>query len=143
MIPVRVVRGSIALFAMAVLVTPFCGLMFGCGCDWPWKSLAENCNYFTRQFQAYCPWYDNMPAGIISVGLSMAAGLTLPFTENNGVIRLLHQMALIRDQDRLPDSIEIAIRILLGIGCFLFTAAITGWITAIATGYPKFFGIPL
>jgi len=143
MTPSRIIAASIALFTMSILVTPFCGLLFDCGCDWPWNGLADNCNYFTRHSHPYCPWCNNLLAGIVSVLLSIAAGLIIPIKEKIGFIPILREAQAMREQSLRVDFMEIAIRTLLGIGFFLIVGALTGWITAIAMGYPKVFGLTL
>ncbi|MEN8198090.1 MAG: hypothetical protein ABFS30_16530, partial [Pseudomonadota bacterium] len=42
--------GGIATGAIAaILVTPYCGLLFGCGCTWPWSGLVAQCSFFQIQ----------------------------------------------------------------------------------------------
>ena len=39
----------------AVFVTPWCGVLFGCGCTWLWAGLARFCNIH-RAAGPHCPW---------------------------------------------------------------------------------------
>lgn len=36
---------AVVVFAL-IGVTPLCGFMFDCGCDWPWSGLYHHCNFF-------------------------------------------------------------------------------------------------
>lgn len=59
--------GTVVIGIIAVLaITPLCGLMFNCGCDWPWHKLHLNCNYFLLEAKRKCPWCGNAIAGGIS-----------------------------------------------------------------------------
>ena len=37
-----------------IAITPLCGLMFDCGCDWPWFGLHHHCNIFEEQAKLKC-----------------------------------------------------------------------------------------
>lgn len=39
-----------------IVVTPVCGALFACGCDWPWSGLASRCNAFLETATEHCPW---------------------------------------------------------------------------------------
>jgi len=57
---------AVVVFAL-IAVTPFCGLMFDCGCDWPWSGLYHHCNFFDALAKLKCPWCNNVAAGALSM----------------------------------------------------------------------------
>jgi hypothetical protein len=116
---------AIATLAVAaLLVTPFCGLLFGCDCTWPWSGLADHCSFFQPQARIVCPWCEHSFVGIASFLLSAASAALLAATMGLG--RSLSQRS------------AIIVRILIGTTVFLLVALIAGWITAAASGYPGF-----
>jgi hypothetical protein len=66
----------VAVFAL-IAITPLCGFMFDCGCDWPWNGLHHHCNVFDADAKLKCPWCDSKVAGSLSMlavfGVSAAA----------------------------------------------------------------------
>jgi hypothetical protein len=54
----------VAVFAL-IAITPLCGLMFDCGCDWPWNGLHHHCNVFDAHAKLKCPWCDSKVAGTL------------------------------------------------------------------------------
>jgi hypothetical protein len=38
------ISGVITVVLALAVVTPLCGLLFDCGCPWPWAGLAAYCN---------------------------------------------------------------------------------------------------
>lgn len=114
---------AIATVAIAaILVTPYCGLMFGCGCTWPWSGLVAQCNFFQPQAQIVCPWCEHTLAGFASVVLAGVSAVLI-------ATKMRFNMVLTHRQG-------IVVRILIGTATFLLVAMITGWMTAVATGYP-------
>ena len=43
------------LASLGLLLIPFCGMAFGCGCTWIWDGAAAHCNVF-RPGHPDCPW---------------------------------------------------------------------------------------
>lgn len=62
-----------ALFALIVIV-PFCGLAFNCGCDWPWRGGSSHCNYFAAESLDKCPWCVHTLIGMVAVAGSAGVG---------------------------------------------------------------------
>ncbi len=62
-----------ALFALIVIV-PFCGWTFDCGCDWPWRGGSAHCNYFAADSHDKCPWCVHTFLGMVAVAGSAAVG---------------------------------------------------------------------
>jgi len=61
---------------IALLVTPVCGWLFRCGCDWPWRGLATHCNYFDATATVRCPWCEHPLASALAIVTSTAVGMT-------------------------------------------------------------------
>ena len=57
---------AVVVFAL-VAITPLCGFMFDCGCDWPWAGLYHHCNFFDALSKLKCPWCNNVAAGALSM----------------------------------------------------------------------------
>ena len=57
---------AVVVFAL-IAVTPLCGFMFDCGCDWPWSGLYHHCNFFDALAKLKCPWCNNVAAGALSM----------------------------------------------------------------------------
>lgn len=62
------------VFLTLLLVTPVCGVLFGCGCDWPWNHLFFDCDSL-RGIRPACPWCEMPVLGIASVGLPILGGI--------------------------------------------------------------------
>ena len=45
---------AVVVFAL-IAITPLCGLMFDCGCDWPWSGPYHHCNFFDALAKLKCP----------------------------------------------------------------------------------------
>jgi hypothetical protein len=56
----------VVIFAL-IAITPLCGAMFDCGCDWPWHGLHRHCNVFDAHADLKCPWCDSKVAGTLSM----------------------------------------------------------------------------
>lgn len=114
-----------ALMTLALallLITPLCGLLFQCGCDWPWAGLDEKCNFHQMHVKQRCPWCVSLSTGIISTGLATLFGVSAAILFNE-------------PQLNLTKPWEIGIRILFGIVVFILIAAIAALISGIGQGY--------
>lgn len=58
-----------------IVVTPLCGAVFGCGCDWPWSGLASRCNAFIASSMEHCPWCVHPLLGFGLPAVATLAGL--------------------------------------------------------------------
>lgn len=57
-----------------IILTPFCGYAFACGCTWPGFGLYEHCNIFQPDISPKCPWCQHQTLGLIaSAGAPLAA----------------------------------------------------------------------
>jgi len=69
---------TVAVFTgilVLILITPFCGFLFDCGCTWPWSGLDSKCNFYKQNTIHKCPWCASWITGWLSVGVSIASGM--------------------------------------------------------------------
>ena len=105
---------AILLVGVVLVAAPYCGMLFRCGCSWPWAGLVEHCNFFDPQSLLRCPWCEHPVAAILSIATAVAAGL----------------WSAQRPTRAFP------VRVLHAIAAFFLTAAVAGCLTAAVTGYP-------
>ena len=112
----------ITLIITLIIVTPFCGFLFQCGCDWPWSGLDARCNYYykTNAVQQ-CPWCASMITGIFSTVLAIIASIwtataSLPLTYQQPVN-------------------EVTIRTIFSLMVFLLVAILTAGFAALWQDY--------
>ncbi|BCG65281.1 MAG: hypothetical protein methR_P3107 [Methyloprofundus sp.] len=73
----NLIAGAITFVIALVAITPLCGFLFQCGCDWPWLGLDAHCNYYKPQAEHKCPWCASMFVGILSTGLAVVSGVVV------------------------------------------------------------------
>jgi hypothetical protein len=128
-------RRNPALAALAVVgvfgliaITPFCGVMFDCGCDWPWRGLHLHCNVFDAAAKLKCPWCDSKVAGSLSMltvfGLSSAAAYGV---SAGGAVPML---------GKARATARFGAGVAAGILAFHLVSLATATLAALATGYP-------
>ena len=71
----KTISGSATLITTLIIVTPLCGLLFQCGCDWPWSGLDTRCNFYKPATEHPCPWCASMLTGILSTGSAIIGGV--------------------------------------------------------------------
>lgn len=113
----------IVLIVELISITPLCGYLFQCGCDWPWLGLDEKCNYHQSQVKYQCPWCASMTMGVISTALAILTG-----TYASSV-----SLAVFSTQNRVK---EVFIRMMFGLTAFVLTAIIMANVAAAWQGYP-------
>jgi hypothetical protein len=112
----------ITLLFSLIIVTPFCGFLFQCGCNWPWLGLDAGCNFYQPNSVHRCPWCASMIAGIFSTSLAIITSIwatTTPLTTT-------YQQPII----------EITIRTISGVMVFVIIAILTAGFSALWQGYP-------
>lgn len=107
------------LIITAIILTPLCGFLFQCGCDWPWSGLDSHCNFYKPDAQYQCPWCASMITGILSTGLAMSAGIW-------GATTSLHSLSFS----------EVSIRTVFGIMAFILVAILSAAVAAFLQAYP-------
>jgi len=113
----------VVLIIELISITPLCGVLFQCGCDWPWLGLDANCNFHQSNIKQQCPWCVSMVTGVLSTSLAIVAGL---FSSRLSIIRLSNQQG----------NKEILTRVLVGISAFFLMAIITATLAALWQGHP-------
>lgn len=111
----------ITLIITLIIVTPLCGFLFQCGCDWPWSGLDAGCNYHKPNAVQQCPWCASMITGLFSTGLAIIASIwtataSLPITYQQPVN-------------------EVTVRTIFGIMTFVLVAILTAGFAALWQGY--------
>jgi len=105
-----------------VVITPLCGLLFQCRCDWPWLSFYFDCNYFHAEMTHKCPWCNSNLAGF---GSFVAAFVFATV----GVL-------FIKTRTFTANAAALAARVTFGLIIFILTAALTGATVAYSQDYP-------
>jgi len=113
----------IVLIIELITITPLCGYLFQCGCDWPWLGLDEKCNYHQSHIKQQCPWCASMLMGILSTALAIMMG----------VYASSISMELFSNQHKVK---ELVIRNLIGLSAFILTATIMAIVAASWQNYP-------
>ena len=119
----KTISGTATLITTLIVVTPLCGLLFQCGCDWPWSGLDARCNFYKPGAHHKCPWCASLITGIFSTGIAIISGV-------------LSAMA-----SSLPVAIswpvnEAAARTLMGLTVFVLVAILTASLAALWQNYP-------
>lgn len=100
------------LIVAGLLAAPYCGLLFGCGCSWPWEGLADHCNFFDPASPLRCPWCEYPLTAILSLAAGVVAGLWCGRRRT------------------------VLVRALGATMAFFLSTGFAAWLTAIVTGYP-------
>ena len=124
---VRYQAAGLVLLASLVLMTPLCGLMFDCGCTWPWMGLDSHCNIHDQAAMHQCPWCVSLLAGMVSLGLAVIVGLLLAV-----------KLPKSEYDSRLSLSFFAVKRVMLGLFGFFVVALLTGYLVGSWQGYPYF-----
>ncbi|NOQ15189.1 MAG: hypothetical protein GQ583_12035 [Methyloprofundus sp.] len=111
------------LIITVIIITPLCGFLFQCGCDWPWSGLDRNCNFYQAHAQYHCPWCASMISGILSTGLAIIAGIFAATTPQHS-LSYAHAVG------------EVSIRIIFGITVFILVAILCAGVAALLQAYP-------
>lgn len=73
------------LIIALITITPLCGFLFQCGCDWPWFGLDEKCNIYQTNSRNQCPWCVSMPMGIFSTLVAIISGVIISIASFGGI----------------------------------------------------------
>jgi hypothetical protein len=119
----QTISGTLTLVTTVILVTPLCGLLFQCGCDWPWSGLDSDCNYYKSSEVHQCPWCASKITGLVSTGLAIGSGVLTAMVASNSI-------ALFRF------GTEVAISVLLGLLVFHTVASLAAIFAVLWQNYP-------
>jgi len=117
----RKISGTATLIAALILLTPMCGFLFQCDCDWPWSGLDAHCNFYKPHAEHKCPWCVSMVTGVLATGLATLLGVLIaimPLWNMNGTIQ------------------QVSVRIVLGLSAFCVVGIVTAVLVAIVQQYP-------
>lgn len=117
----RKASGITTLIAALILLTPMCGFLFQCGCDWPWSGLDTHCNFYKPHAEHKCPWCVSMLTGVVATGLATLVGVLIammPLWKISGTIK------------------QVIVRIVLGLSAFFVVGIVTAILAAIVQHYP-------
>jgi hypothetical protein len=112
----------ITLIITLIIVTPFCGFLFQCGCDWPWSGLDARCNYYKPNAVQQCPWCASMITGFFSTGLAIIAGVWTTTVS----LSITYQQLMN----------EVTIRTIFGVIIFILVGILTAGFAAQWQDYP-------
>jgi len=113
----------IVLIIELITITPLCGYLFQCGCDWPWSGLDEKCNYHQPHIKQQCPWCVSMAMGILSTALAIMMGVYASSVS----------MDILGNQHKVK---EVLLRALIGLSVFVLTAIIMAIMAASWQNHP-------
>jgi len=102
---------SIVLVIELITITPLCGYLFQCGCDWPWFGLDENCNIHQPHIKHQCPWCVSMVMGVFSTAIAIMSGVIVSSASFGRVL----------DQSAVK---QVLIRIVVGLTVYVFIAGV-------------------
>jgi len=117
--PEKMILAMVVLVGSAVIMAPFCGWIFACGCSWLWTTAGQLCNIH-QAASLHCPWCSHGTLGMIAPLAGFFAGA---FFIGSFVLR---------SGRSLPLALAISLVALFPVGVFM------GWITARIVHYPHF-----
>ena len=119
----KLIAATLTCLISLITITPLCGFLFQCGCNWPWLGLDDGCNYYKPHAEHTCPWCASMITGVLATGLATLSGMLA------ATFAPLTQM-------KLTDPIEIVARTSSGLSLFFLLAVMTAAIAAVMQVYP-------
>jgi hypothetical protein len=133
---VRYQAGILTVIVALITITPLCGLLFDCGCTWPWSGLESHCNIHDSKAVHQCPWCVSIVAGVLSVGLAVLVGylLALKPADTGSDMR----GSALADGHQESSLSEISKRFFVGMLGFVSVAVVTGWLSGMIQSYPYF-----
>ncbi|MBQ0725367.1 MAG: hypothetical protein KBT50_06165 [Cycloclasticus sp.] len=128
--------GMVTVVAALILITPLCGVLFNCGCTWPWAGLESHCNIYEPQVEHPCPWCASLLTGALSVGLAVLTGFLVAIKD----VKSRHDIhdAVLAGWQRSRQSPGFIKRVVRGLIGFLVVAVAMGWLSAYWQDAPYF-----
>lgn len=128
--------GLFTVLSSLVLITPLCGLLFDCGCTWPWSGLESDCNIHDPAMAHQCPWCASTIAGVVSVSLAIAMGFLMTIRRiPSSPYAQMPDLYAWHGRSLIPAFIK---RVGTGLAAFFVTAVVTGWVSGYLVEYPYF-----
>jgi hypothetical protein len=119
----KTISGAVTLITTVIIVTPLCGFIFQCGCDWPWLGLDVGCNFYKPGAVHRCPWCASTATGLFSTGLAIISSVLTAMAPSLA-------LAVYRPVK------EVAVRNLAGLTVFVLVAMLTAGLAALWQNYP-------
>lgn len=113
----------ISSLLMLIVITPLCGWLFQCGCDWPWQGLDSRCNYYQDHANYHCPWCASILVGVLMIGFAVVSGLWFSMREFDFLLKRGSKSAVI-------------LRVVLASLVFVFLATVMAGLAANWQDYP-------
>lgn len=119
----KYVAGGVTLVVTLLILTPLCGLLFQCGCDWPWLGLHTGCNFYREDVRFRCPWCESMVTGVIASGVAIIGA----------VLTAVSRLSALSGAKPVKECI---IRVSLAVSVFITVAVLAALIAAAQQAYP-------
>ena len=116
----QAISAGLIVIVGLIIITPLCGALFHCHCDWPWLRFYFACNYFDAHAIHKCPWCASGLAGFVSITTTFILAVLAPL--------ILKPTAL--------SMKAIAIKVIFGLTIFILVATLSGALSAYTQQYP-------
>lgn len=123
--PSLIAAGLTGLIAV-IVITPLCGLLFQCGCDWPWAGLDRNCNFHQPNAIRRCPWCVDIVVGVLAYASAIISGVFAAFYLRNPRSGRSDEQQILA---------QIVIRVVSGVIIFICVALISAVVAAFDQEY--------
>ncbi len=121
--PERYYSGIITLIISLIAITPLCGYLFQCGCDWTWLGLDRHCNFHQTHAKYSCPWCASLVTGMLATACATS-------------MAVISSTLSIESLARYHLGYAIVARVLLGLIIFIWLALIAAFLAAVWQNYP-------
>ena len=121
-------EGFSTVLVSLIILTPYCGFLFDCGCTWPWSGLESHCNIHDPLAEHQCPWCASLISGVLSSAAAVLAALFASMNVSKTVKRLGKPLFIT----------QFLASTVAGLAAFLIVATATGWLAGNLQGYPVF-----
>lgn len=121
---VRAIAVFITLLAGLIVITPVCGLLFQCNCDWPWLRFYFDCNYFNPEAAARhkCPWCNSDLAALGSIGTAFILAVPASLFSTG--------------KASVTPAKAVALKVACGLTVFVAASSLLGTLAAYDQHYP-------
>ncbi len=143
----RLAAATLTVILAAVVVTPLCGFLFGCGCTWPWAGLEAHCNVHDASAPAHCPWCMRPAIASLTFAIATSVGVVAAVAGRLGASASGQVGARRGTSPRATSGspavgerpwLEIARRTLTGLSTYAALSTAAAWLIAQAASYPAF-----
>ncbi len=123
----------ITLMIGLIVITPLCGLMFDCGCTWPWAGLDRHCNIYDENQRDQCPWCVSLVFGYLFAGIPLLISSVFTWYISGLFLERSNSTTILTSNVYLATA-----TICLNLMVFLVLVLFSGWLAAEITDYPYF-----